>query len=74
MAYRPDYESADYQEGYADGKVESVKEWQGLTAKEIASITLNEYTVQTVERILKEKNNGINNGTYLRQRHLVRPL
>ena len=31
--------------------------WQGLTAKEIASIPLNEYTVQTVERILKEKNN-----------------
>jgi hypothetical protein len=30
--------------------------WQGLTAKEIASIPLNEYTVQTVERILKEKN------------------
>ena len=31
--------------------------WQGLTAKEIALIPLNEYTVQTVERILKEKNN-----------------
>lgn len=30
--------------------------WQGLTAKEIASIPLNEYTVQTVERMLKEKN------------------
>jgi hypothetical protein len=30
--------------------------WQGLDAKEIASIPINEYTVQTVEKILKEKN------------------
>jgi hypothetical protein len=30
--------------------------WQGLDAKEIASIPLNEYTVQTVEKMLKEKN------------------
>lgn len=38
-------------------KVEvSAPSWQGLTAKEIASIPLNEYTVQTVERMLKEKN------------------
>ena len=33
--------------------------WQGLTAQEIASIPLNEYTVQTVERMLKEKNNAM---------------
>jgi hypothetical protein len=31
-------------------------EWQGLTAKEIASIPLDEHTVQTVEKILKRKN------------------
>jgi len=31
-------------------------QWQGLTAEEIASIPLDEHTVQTVEKILKEKN------------------
>ena len=31
-------------------------QWQGLTADEIASIPLDEHTVQTVEKILKEKN------------------
>ena len=32
------------------------KEWQGLTAEEIASIPLNENTVQAVENLLREKN------------------
>ena len=32
------------------------REWVGLTAEEIASIPLNEYTLQTAERLLKEKN------------------
>lgn len=31
-------------------------QWQGLSAKEIASIPLDEHTVQTVEKILKRKN------------------
>jgi hypothetical protein len=32
------------------------RQWVGLTAKQIASIPLNEYTVQTAERLLKENN------------------
>ena len=32
------------------------KEWQGLTAEEIASIPLNEHTVQSVENLLRSKN------------------
>ena len=32
------------------------KEWQGLTAEEIASIPLNEHTVQAVENLLRSKN------------------
>ena len=32
------------------------REWVGLTAEEIASIPLNEHTLQTAERLLKEKN------------------
>ena len=32
------------------------KEWQGLTAGEIASIPLNEHTVQAVEDLLRSKN------------------
>ena len=32
--------------------------WQGLTAKEITSIPLDEYALQKVEKILKEKNFG----------------
>ena len=32
------------------------KEWQGLTAEEIASIPLNEHTVQAVEDLLRSKN------------------
>lgn len=44
-----------YKDGYIAGK-NTAPSWQGLTAKEIASIPLNEYTVQTVERMLKEKN------------------
>jgi hypothetical protein len=31
-------------------------QWQGLTAKEIASIPLDEYALQKAEKILKEKN------------------
>lgn len=30
--------------------------WVGLTAKQIASIPINEYTVQTAEKLLKENN------------------
>ena len=33
-------------------------QWQGLTAKEITSIPLDEYALQKVEKILKEKNFG----------------
>ena len=32
------------------------KEWNGLTAEEIASIPLNEHTVQAVENLLRSKN------------------
>ena len=32
------------------------KQWNGLTAEEIASIPLNEHTVQAVEDLLREKN------------------
>ena len=32
------------------------REWVGLTDEEIASIPLNEHTLQTAERLLKEKN------------------
>jgi hypothetical protein len=61
MAYRPDYESADYQEGYADGKAESVKEWQGLTSEEIESLDLDNDVISVIfqtEMLLKEKNNA----------------
>ena len=53
-----------YDQGVKDA-LESVKEvldalpkreWVGLTDEEIASIPLNEYTLQTAERLLKEKN------------------
>jgi hypothetical protein len=61
MAYRPDYESADYQEGYADGKAESVKEWQGLSDDEIDNIIAYPWGetkdwVRAIEQALKEKN------------------
>ena len=47
-------------EGYMEANKALInREWQGLTAQEIASIPLNEYTVQTVERMLKEKNNAV---------------
>jgi hypothetical protein len=36
----------------------SPSKWQGLTAKEIASIPLDEYALQTAEKLLKEKNFG----------------
>ncbi len=32
------------------------KQWQGLTAKEISLIPLNENTLQTVENLLRSKN------------------
>lgn len=35
MSHRPDYESADYKEGYEDGKREASKEWVGLSDEEI---------------------------------------
>ena len=53
-----------YDQGVKDA-LESIKEgldalpkreWVGLTAEEIASIPLNEYTLQTAERLLKGKN------------------
>ena len=45
-----------YQSGYYDGKKAAQRPWVGLTAEEIASIPLNEYVLQTVEKLLKEKN------------------
>ena len=38
MAHRPDYESADYKEGYEDGKREASKQWVGLSDEEIDNI------------------------------------
>ncbi len=38
MAHRPDYESADYKEGYEDGKREASKEWVGLSDEEITGV------------------------------------
>jgi len=32
------------------------RQWVGLTAEQIASIPLNEYTLQTAERLLKDNN------------------
>lgn len=32
------------------------RQWVGLTSEEIASIPLNEYTLQTAEKLLKGKN------------------
>ena len=40
-------------------------DWKGLTAKEIATIPNDEFTLQTVERILKERN------TYTEQEELI---
>ena len=45
-----------YQSGYYDGKKAAQRPWVGLTAEEIASIPLNEYVLQTAEKLLKEKN------------------
>ena len=45
-----------YQSGFYDGKKAAQRPWVGLTAEEIASIPLNEYVLQTVEKLLKEKN------------------
>lgn len=38
MAHRPDYESADYKEGYEDGKREASKEWQCLSDVEVQEV------------------------------------
>ena len=38
MSHRPDYESADYKEGYEDGKREASKEWQSLSGEEFVAI------------------------------------
>lgn len=61
MAHRPDYESADYKEGYEDGKQEARKQWQGLSDEELELYTwlhpqLKDI-VKQVEQTLKEKNN-----------------
>jgi hypothetical protein len=40
-------------------------DWKGLTAKEIATIPNDEFRLQTVERILKERN------TYTDQEELI---
>jgi hypothetical protein len=44
MAHRPDYESADYKEGYEDGKREASKEWVGLKTIDIANL-LNDFNI-----------------------------
>ena len=38
MAHRPDYESADYKEGYEDGKREASKQWVVLSDEEMSEI------------------------------------
>jgi len=38
------------------GHVCSQRQWVGLTAKQIASIPLNEHTLQTAERLFKDNN------------------
>lgn len=66
MAHRPDYESADYKEGYEDGKREASKEWQSLSYEEILRLegldcVDEEYIkrfVRAIEAKLREKNNG----------------
>jgi hypothetical protein len=71
MAYRPNYDSADYTAGYEDGKEEAKKEWQGLTEDEIAKCfdevmivdeISSEFTpinfARAIEQALKEKNHG----------------
>lgn len=43
--------------GFAEGiRHMKAKEWQGLTAEEIASIPNDEFRLQKVEKILKERN------------------
>lgn len=64
MAHRPDYESADYKEGYEDGKREASKEWQCLSYEEILRLegldcVDEEYIkrfVRAIEAKLREKN------------------
>ena len=65
MAHRPDYESADYKEGYEDGKREASKQWVGLSDAELEQIVGEEIdvmysgdykTYRAVEAKLKEKN------------------
>ena len=62
MAHRPDYESADYKEGYEDGKREASKEWVGLSEKEVDEIVAypwgrTEDWVRAIDVKLREKNN-----------------
>jgi hypothetical protein len=60
MAHRPDYESADYKEGYEDGKREATKQWRSLSDAEIEELYGDcsiEY-FRDIEKALREKNNG----------------
>ena len=61
MAHRPDYESADYKEGYEDGKREASKEWQSLSDWDYVEIyghasLVDWRVVRAIEANLKEKN------------------
>ena len=63
MAHRPDYESADYKEGYEDGKREASKQWQSLSKKEVNEVIVYPYSasrdwVKLIEAKLRVKNNG----------------
>ena len=62
MAHRPDYESADYKEGYEDGKREASKEWQSLSDEEIKYIAYKyAYASNEFARAIEDKlreNNG----------------
>ena len=52
----PKYANVTHWRIHAKHTAPPQREWVGLTAEEIASIPLNEYTLQTAERLLKEKN------------------
>ena len=55
MAHRPDYESADYKEGYEDGKREANKEWVGLSDAEITHIGMSCQSLHQVARAIEAK-------------------
>ena len=68
MAHRPDYESADYKEGYEDGKREASKQWVGLSDEEYIDMLVKankpmksapDMAIEfgrAIEQALKEKN------------------